>query len=41
MAAVLPTTALNYEDAIVFGFVIAILLLRPGGLVGSQVAMSE
>ena len=37
MGTYLPTGALNYQDAIVFGLVIAILLLRPGGLVGSTV----
>ena len=35
MAATLPTDALGYQPAIVFIAVIAILLVRPGGLSGS------
>lgn len=36
MSAVLPAGALGYQPAIVFAAVIAILILRPGGLSGSQ-----
>jgi branched-chain amino acid transport system permease protein len=41
MQAVLPSGALDYQDAIVFGLVIAILLLRPGGLAGSALSVTE
>lgn len=40
MNVVLPSGPLVYEDAIVFAIVIGILLLRPGGLVGSRVGLS-
>jgi branched-chain amino acid transport system permease protein len=36
MSALLPGTALGYQPAIVFGLVVAILVLRPGGLSGSR-----
>jgi branched-chain amino acid transport system permease protein len=37
MAATLPGGALDYQPAIVFAAVIAILILRPGGLTGTTV----
>jgi branched-chain amino acid transport system permease protein len=36
MSATLPSGALGYQPAIVFALVIAILILRPGGLSGSR-----
>lgn len=36
MSAVLPDAALGYQPAIVFGVVIAMLIVRPGGLGGSR-----
>lgn len=36
MSAILPAAALGYQPAIVFAFVIAILIVRPGGLGGSK-----
>ena len=36
MSAVLPGTALGYQPAIVFALVVAILIVRPGGLTGSR-----
>jgi branched-chain amino acid transport system permease protein len=36
MSAVLPGSALGYQPAIVFGLVVAILVLRPGGLSGRR-----
>ena len=40
MTAVLPSGPLVYQDAIVFGIVIAILLFRPSGIMGSRVGLS-
>lgn len=40
MSATLPTAALGYQPAIVFAIVIAILIVRPGGIAGSSVAAS-
>lgn len=36
MSAILPAAALGYQPAIVFAAVIAILIVRPGGLSGSK-----
>jgi branched-chain amino acid transport system permease protein len=36
MSSVLPGTALGYQPAIVFALVVAILIVRPGGLSGSR-----
>lgn len=41
MSATLPTEALGYQPAIVFAAVIAILLVRPGGLSGSGVEVTR
>ena len=41
MSAALPAGALGYQPAIVFAAVIAILILRPGGLSGSQLERSR
>jgi branched-chain amino acid transport system permease protein len=41
MSATLPTEALGYQPAIVFAAVIAILLVRPGGLSGSGVEITR
>jgi len=37
MSVVLPSNVLGYEPAIVFAIVIAILVLRPGGIAGAKV----
>jgi branched-chain amino acid transport system permease protein len=36
MSALLPGAALGYQPAIVFALVVAILVIRPGGLSGSR-----
>jgi branched-chain amino acid transport system permease protein len=41
MSATLPTEALGYQPAIVFAAVIAILLIRPGGLSGSGIEVTR
>jgi branched-chain amino acid transport system permease protein len=41
MSVTLPEAALGYAPAIVFGIVIAILVLRPGGLGGTALAVTR
>ena len=36
MSATLPDAALGYEPAIVFAIVIAVLIVRPSGLAGTN-----
>jgi branched-chain amino acid transport system permease protein len=40
MSALLPGAALGYQPAIVFALVVAILVIRPGGLSGSRYQLS-
>jgi branched-chain amino acid transport system permease protein len=41
MSALLPGAALGYQPAIVFAIVIAILIVRPGGIAGSSTVASQ
>jgi branched-chain amino acid transport system permease protein len=41
MSATLPESALGYSPAIVFALVIAILIVRPGGLAGTTLELSR
>jgi branched-chain amino acid transport system permease protein len=41
MSALLPGDALGYQPAIVFAIVIAILIVRPGGIAGSSAVASQ